>query len=286
MISLNPGNRCVLFLMGVAAALTVLASIAGAQIKSHSSREECIKCHPARVNDIAPAGGRHRNVPCVGCHPGHAPESPKPIAQCNRCHLKTKRSHFQTNGCLTCHTNPHTPLIISFKGKEGCLDCHELEREQLRANPSKHTQVGCVTCHPLHRKKPECVQCHKPHPDTLPSVCKQCHNPHMPKLVTYSADIPSQDCGGCHPEPARLLNANTSKHHLIACARCHREKHKMIPTCATCHGTPHAKGIRNKFPKCTQCHNIAHDLNNWDEVRQNTGTVTAPTGSLQPGNPG
>ncbi|MGC1455696.1 MAG: cytochrome C, partial [Nitrospirota bacterium] len=35
------------------------------------------------------------------------------------------------------------------------------------------------------------------------------------------------------------------------------------PVCQDCHGSPHPAGIMAKFPKCGECHNIAHDLNNW-----------------------
>ncbi len=255
-------NLVAFFFMGAGFAVFVAAPpTAFAQTKT--TKKECGRCHPQEVNFIDTSGGKHRNVPCVGCHPAHPPDTRNAYSECNRCHLKTKKSHFQTLGCITCHTNPHTPLNITFNPKAGCLDCHEMQREQLRQNPSKHSSLGCAACHDKHRKKPECIQCHDAHSSTLASVCRQCHNPHMPKVVTYSADVPSKDCGACHPRPAALLANNASKHHFIACARCHQAKHKFIPTCASCHGIPHQQGIRNKFPNCVQCHNVAHSLNTW-----------------------
>jgi hypothetical protein len=50
------------------------------------------------------------------------------------------------------------------------------------------------------------------------------------------------------------------KHHEVACTRCHPNEHKAILPCVECHPAPHAKGILDKFPKCGQCHGIAHDL--------------------------
>jgi len=277
MMSVRRVIPVIFFFLSAGSALFMTSTPMALEQAKTFKREECARCHPRQVNFIAEAGGRHRNVPCVGCHPGHPPDTGNAFVQCNRCHLKTKKSHFQTLGCITCHTNPHTPLKITFNPKARCLHCHDEQREQMTANPSKHNAVGCGGCHDVHRKKPECVQCHNPHTSTLATVCRQCHNPHMPKTVTYSADVPSKDCGACHPGPVALLSANTSRHHLIACARCHQAKHKVIPTCSFCHGTPHPQGILNKFPKCVQCHNIAHDLNNWvhDEVKQQP-TQTAP----------
>jgi cytochrome c553 len=42
----------------------------------------------------------------------------------------------------------------------------------------------------------------------------------------------------------------------------------MVPTCDSCHGAPHAAGIMQKFPKCYDCHYIAHDLNDWSAVKK------------------
>lgn len=253
----------ILFLSVGMPTLPVYSGAALAQTKSQYKKEECVQCHADRVNDIAKAGGKHRNVPCVGCHAGHPPEVEKPIAQCSKCHLKTRKAHFELTGCLNCHTNPHTPLQITFKGKDACLNCHALQVEQLRDNKSKHTALDCSSCHDVHRKVPQCTQCHTPHSGKISGGCKQCHNAHMPRLVTYAADIPSKDCGACHKKAADLFSANTSKHKPLECTLCHQGRHRMIPACQDCHGSPHPAGIMAKFPKCGKCHNIAHDLNNW-----------------------
>jgi hypothetical protein len=230
--------------------------------KSTYTQKECVQCHANRVNDIKTAGGKHRNVPCVGCHLGHPPEVKKPIALCSKCHVKEKRSHFELTGCLSCHQNPHTPLTVTFKGKDACLDCHFLQQEQIMRNKSKHTALDCSACHDVHRKVPQCTQCHLPHKGKISGGCKQCHNAHMPKTV-YAADFPSKDCGVCHKMVTDLMKTTASKHKPLECAFCHKGNHRVMPACKDCHGPRHPGGILAKFPKCTACHNSPHDLNNW-----------------------
>jgi hypothetical protein len=89
----------------------------------------------------------------------------------------------------------------------------------------------------------------------------------MPTVVTYADTTPSKDCGACHGGVLTMLTAGKVKHKDLSCAFCHKEKHKMVPQCADCHGSPHPAGIMAKFPKCGECHNIAHDLNNWSSPK-------------------
>jgi hypothetical protein len=254
---------------------TAQTKSAAPELKSTYTQKECVQCHANRVNDIKTAGGKHRNVPCVGCHLGHPPEVKKPIALCSKCHLKEKRSHFELTGCLNCHQNPHTPLTVTFKGKDACLDCHVLQQEQIMRNKSKHTALDCSACHDVHRKVPQCTQCHLPHASKISGGCKQCHNAHMPK-ATYAADFPSKDCSVCHKMVTDLMKATASKHTPLECAFCHNGKHRVPPACRDCHGTRHPEGILAKFPKCTACHNSPHDLNNWTMVEKKEVPGNAP----------
>jgi hypothetical protein len=258
-----------------ATATVVTKSAATVLTKSRYTNKECVKCHPDRVNDIKTSGGKHRSVPCVGCHFGHPPEVKKPISLCSKCHGKERRSHFAITGCLNCHRNPHTPLTITLKGKDACLDCHVLEQEQIMRNKSKHTALDCSACHDVHRKVPQCSQCHTPHSGKISGGCKLCHNAHMPK-ATYTADFPSKDCGACHKMVTDLMKATASKHKPLDCAFCHRDKHIMIPTCQECHGSQHPAGILAKFPKCVKCHNSPHDLNNWPAAETKDVSGNAP----------
>jgi hypothetical protein len=228
------------------------------------TNDVCVMCHPNPPADLAANGGKHKDVGCTGCHNGHPPTVKKPIPQCNDCH--GGKPHFELKGCLGCHTNPHTPLKISFANNvtDACLTCHAQQIEQLRKFKSKHSALNCSMCHDVHRKIPQCTQCHKPHSAEMTAGdCKKCHKPHMPTQVAYADDVPSKDCGACHSAVLKTLSSNNVKHKTFACAFCHKEKHKMVPQCQDCHGTPHPAGIMAKFPKCGECHKIAHDLNNW-----------------------
>ena len=265
-----------LLLMGIPLFL-MYCGAASAQSKPVLTDDDCVKCHATPPADLAASGGKHKDVGCMGCHVGHPPTVKKPIPQCNDCHMG--KSHYELKGCLGCHKNPHTPLNITFAGNitEACLTCHTQQIEQLRNNKSKHTALDCSACHDVHRKIPQCTQCHKPHSaEMVAADCRKCHKPHMPTVVTYAADIPSKDCGACHGSVLSLLTASKAKHASFACAFCHQEKHKTVPVCQDCHGTPHPVGMMSRFPKCAECHNVAHDLNNWSEAKTKPAPKAAP----------
>jgi hypothetical protein len=250
---------------------------ARAQTKPVLTNEDCQKCHDGPPTDLAAAGGKHKDVGCTGCHIGHPPAVKKPIPQCSDCH--GGKAHFELKGCLGCHKNPHTPLNISFPNNvtDACVTCHAQQIVQLRDNKSRHSALACSFCHSVHGKVPQCTQCHKPHSaDMAVTDCKLCHKAHMPKVVTYADDIASAKCGACHGKALELLSASKAKHHDLTCAFCHKEKHKMVPKCQDCHGTPHPEGMMKKFPRCGECHNIAHDLNHWPAEQPKETHKAAP----------
>jgi hypothetical protein len=226
---------------------------------------DCVKCHSKPPADIAAAGSKHKTaVGCQDCHVGHPPTTKKPIPLCSKCH--EGKPHYKLAACLGCHTNPHTPLKITFGRNvtDPCLTCHTGQIIKLRENKSKHTALFCSTCHNPHGKVPVCTQCHKPHyAEQTGADCKKCHQAHMPKNVTYSDKTPSKDCAACHKKAYDLLTASPFKHSKLTCAACHQAKHKMIPQCQTCHGKPHPASMLAQFPKCGFCHSIAHDLNSY-----------------------
>lgn len=233
--------------------------------KSDLSPADCAKCHTTQPADIEANGAKHKTaISCQDCHTGHRPASQKNIPLCSQCHQG--KPHFDQPACLSCHTNPHTPLKVTFSKPmtEPCLTCHTSQIKQLKENKSKHTLRNCTDCHDVHRKVPACVQCHKPHSQAMTGDdCKKCHKAHMPKVVTYASGIESQFCGACHKSQLSLLTASKTKHNAQNCAACHQEKHKMMPKCQDCHGDMHPAGIMIKFPKCIECHKNPHDLNNW-----------------------
>jgi hypothetical protein len=88
----------------------------------------------------------------------------------------------------------------------------------------------------------------------------------MPKAATFASDIISMDCAACHKKAFDLLSSTRSKHKPLSCSTCHEGRHKTIPGCQTCHGLPHWAALMKKFQKCGECHNMAHDLNNWPDT--------------------
>jgi hypothetical protein len=227
------------------------------------SSTDCVKCHDQEPADIAALGAKHKTaVTCQDCHIGHPPKVENNIPECSMCHSGSV--HYELADCIGCH-NPHKPLEIALTGEltAPCLTCHDSQKAQLDAEPSKHTALACNFCHAdRHGVIPPCVKCHEPHSAQMTQAdCGTCHKAHKPATVTYAADTPNIQCAACHETAYQLLVASPYKHKDVACVSCHADKHKTVPLCSDCHGLPHAEGIHAKFPKCGDCHNIGHDLN-------------------------
>jgi len=229
------------------------------------SNSDCIKCHTAATGSIAKAGGLHKTeVTCQDCHEGHPPEIAEIIPKCSQCH--EGESHFELKECLTCHSNPHTPMHISLAEDltAPCLTCHDAQKPQLVEFESAHSELDCTSCHQdIHGMVPSCLLCHDEghSPEMVQADCANCHQAHKPLMVTYADNLASKQCGSCHNEALDQLMASKTKHHDVSCATCHKSEHKMVPKCEDCHGNPHPASITAKFDSCGACHNIAHDLN-------------------------
>lgn len=254
-------------ILATAAATFAWGAEPAAQASATLSNSDCAKCHAKQASDIDSKGLAHKtSVGCQDCHIGHPPTVPKKdiIPKCSMCH--NDKPHFKLANCLGCHRNPHTPKVITFGRDvtEACLSCHSQQIAKLKANPSKHSRLNCSFCHDVHGKIPQCTQCHQSHSaDITAADCKKCHQAHMPTVVTYSNDTPNKFCAACHTKANSMLTASKAKHGKFLCASCHQTKHKTVPACQECHGSPHPAGIMNKFPSCGMCHKVAHDLNNW-----------------------
>ena len=72
-----------------------------------------------------------------------------------------------------------------------------------------------------------------------------------------SPALPSMElCASCHVTTAQILSNSNTKHSNLACAYCH-PTHGQIPTCVSCHATPHGPA----FTDCgISCHLSAHDV--------------------------
>ena len=227
------------------------------------SDSDCIKCHAEAPRDVEERGGAHKTaVTCVECHEGHPPVNMEIIPQCSNCH--SGESHFDLEGCLGCHSNPHAPLDLKLTKNmtDPCLTCHSEQKPQLDQFQSFHSTMDCTACHNKHALIPECMSCHEGHSaEMVQADCNKCHQAHQPLMVAYAEDLDSRQCASCHDDAFDLLMASSTKHRDVSCVTCHQETHKMVPQCQDCHGVPHPDGIIAKFPKCGDCHSIAHDLN-------------------------
>jgi len=240
---------------------------------------DCVKCHSAAPADVAANGGAHKSsVTCQDCHAGHPPSVKKIIPVCSQCH--SDKAHYKLNNCLRCHTNPHTPKIIKLANNitEECLTCHTNQIIKLKQVKSKHTSLACSFCHNVHGKIPQCTQCHKPHSaDMVAAECKKCHQAHMPTAVFMTPDTPNKMCAACHKKPYEMLAGSDAKHKAVLCVTCHKDKHKSIPTCQSCHGAPHPASMLARFTKCGECHSVAHKLNHWDAATVKATDKTVPS---------
>lgn len=269
----------VAFVSVVATLVMVAFAFAADPVKQPTlSIDDCVKCHAAQPKDVAANGGKHKTeISCQDCHASHRPSSKNNIPQCNQCH--SGKPHYNLQGCLRCHTNPHTPKQIKLANNitDECLTCHTQQIVKLKQVKSKHTSLACSFCHNVHGKIPQCTQCHKPHsPQMTAADCKRCHQAHMPTAVTYPSDTPNAMCGSCHKKAFELHSQTDTKHKGVNCVTCHKDKHKMVPACQSCHGSPHPARMLARFTKCGDCHNIAHDLNRWDAgTLKKTGAETS-----------
>ena len=236
-----------------------------AAVADELQNTDCQKCHDVQPAEVQADGGKHKTaVTCMDCHVEHPPIGTQSIPQCSMCH--EGEEHFQLENCLACHQNPHTPLRIKVADTpevmKGCLTCHGDKGEEFARYPSKHAAQNCTLCHPSQHKVIEkCLGCHEPHsPDMIYEDCLRCHRPHSPLEITYAETTPSNLCGACHNELFEKLSNNTSKHHDLTCAYCHKNRHPTVPTCKDCHEAPHSPSLLSSFPDCLKCHNNPHDL--------------------------
>lgn len=229
---------------------------------SRLANSDCEKCHVRESLSIAGQGMAHKTaVTCQSCHEGHRPSQEKNIPACALCHAGS--AHYELASCIGCH-DPHAPMEIELQGdvQDVCLTCHAVQGKELKSLPSRHTDLSCTTCHAgRHRAETVCGSCHDPHAPAMAAAdCRLCHQPHMPTALNYGSATPSQHCIACHDQAGEKLAATPTRHRDVSCATCHPQKHGTIAACTDCHGTPHAKGMHERFPRCGDCHGPAHDM--------------------------
>jgi hypothetical protein len=185
----------------------------------------------------------------------------KIIPACSDCHAGTP--HFELPNCNTCHSDPHAPLEMKLAADitDPCLSCHPAQGKEMKDHPSRHTNLACTMCHSAHKDVPPCMMCHRPHTaEMVNKDCLTCHPAHQPLTITYGQDMPSKYCAPCHQNISDMLKSAQTKHTALECVFCHKERHKTIPTCETCHGSPHPPAMIAQFKECNGCHISAHSL--------------------------
>ena len=153
-------------------------------IDSHKEAvyNDCVECHPNQVKAMRmESSGLHSVNACDFCHVQHGF-----IPECSDCH-GLNHGDVITN-CGQCHIESHAPRNINFSMEEGdysCNMCHTDEANTLDANPTKHTDMTCLTCHTEHGFIPKCINCHIAHDDTtITDNCNECHETgHIPTKI-------------------------------------------------------------------------------------------------------
>ncbi len=149
-------------------------------IPSAEIENACSSCHKKEAKQIKKHASKHTTeVACVDCHAdkhGFIPE-------CNACH----ESHSpdidpnDSTSCMVCHP-VHMPTKIVYGVETSstiCAGCHGEAYDLLQKNRTKHTELTCAKCHDVHKKIPDCGDCHGiPHSKTMmhdTSKCGDCH---------------------------------------------------------------------------------------------------------------
>ena len=138
----------------------------------------CADCHTDQGNQLVEHPSQHTELSCNNCH--HTEHGL--IPSCAECH----QPHFDTQvfgSCANCH-DVHQPLLITLAEDielKTCAACHDDIYTKWQGTPSKHGQVSCVSCHNIHKKIPECQECHATPPSHSKTMlkkfprCLDCH---------------------------------------------------------------------------------------------------------------
>lgn len=236
------------------------------------STTECGRCHYTIFQDIKKAGGDHQ-IDCVQCHEEYHVYNPRKdnyeeiMPKCISCHQSASGGPFHGDqqgltACLSCHADPHKPLMIPMGELYGyCGACHSEQDMEVKNYPSMHTEVACSDCHAeKHGYIPGCGMCHESHSPAVEMTseeCMSCHPVHKPTQIAYGPETKSLICAGCHGDVYQMLQDKVTGHTSVACAQCH-PRHADALACSDCHGQPHPASMN--ATNCGECHGHAHDL--------------------------
>ena len=117
-------------------------------------------------------------------------------------------------------------------------------KEQLVKFPEQAFGVSCQTCHTSHGFKLSCFCCDKLHDEG--QALTTLHQ--APSGAQAAADYLREGFTSGHLrflpwQGLRQVAVDPSKHGKVNCATCHHSKHRYVPHCTECHGSPHKKEI-------------------------------------------
>lgn len=231
--------------------------------------QDCAGCHDphgfqpttfgvqAHAQAAFPLEGRHRAVPCSGCHGDAHPRLSFAV---------------ESRACADCHENPHGDQFAAEMRSGGCASCHQAagwDRPNISHDTwpltGAHAEARCEGCHApsdedrrrgqggSYRGVPrQCAGCHDDvHAGQFRLTepvrhCNMCHSTvefevagsrHSPFDHSRTADYELEgqhaeaECGACH-RPQRLRNGSSTIRWRLGyreCSDCHADPHSDAP---------------------------------------------------------
>jgi len=234
--------------------------------------------------------GRHRDVPCSGCHQERRADATGPGGTRDTSYVDFGAGRSASTGCAGCHRSPHRET--SRVGR--CERCHTVEGWFVLPDSMRHfdhaplgfplrgahARARCESCHLSSAASPlprgvQLVRANFQRPFARQKIgfarCGQCHTDvHQGELA------PRRDCDACHDETAftpthftqamhdSTAFALTGAHAATPCNACH----PALPgaaahsgalrfrwadsRCAACHRDPHGRQFAPE--PCESCH--------------------------------
>jgi nitrate/TMAO reductase-like tetraheme cytochrome c subunit len=271
-------------LIGLAAALGLMALMAIPAVALTERPQFCTSCHEMQPYYDAFELGPHRNVSCVDCHVDggiparvshkmvalkevltHFTTSPKfPLAsvavpdyRCKACHANLRvtasgfdhKVHVGQLGCKQCHKSAGHDVTLQALAQAGIIST--AAQLQMASSPTvlaSNATTSAVYAPDSDRvsghKTTACTSCH----DLSTFKCSNCHTaPHVPR----------GECATCHRADPRAKAWAFAHPTSTACEACHTTtKHPARGPCATCHqpGTKWTFVHPDGNADCSACH--------------------------------
>lgn len=156
----------------------------------------------------------------------------------------------QDSKCLNCHEE--VPLTSPAHPELSCADCHgEVTPRHRRRGLDPVTDEVCGGCH----RRPMREVGRSVHEDQ--ASCQDCHG--EPHELSSADDLHStispvhqiESCGGCHTEPAEVLDGYISSVHGLGVLRAGLQG---SASCSDCHGAHKIESVGNDSARTSRAH--------------------------------